>query len=149
MRQIAELPLSHYPSQVGIIWRSREDEPETETFSGLPSWMDEEPVDVDFQRDISRVLSEALDTLSKREALILRYRFWSDMTYTEIGKVLGLTSTRILQIEARALRNLMHPFRCVELAPFSQWGEWLKFQDKNDAKSFRRADNNWHRKFLY
>ena len=30
MRQIAELPLSHYPSQVGTIWRSREDEPETE-----------------------------------------------------------------------------------------------------------------------
>jgi RNA polymerase primary sigma factor len=64
-------------------------------------------------------LEEVLDTLSPREAKVLKYRFGLDggeqMTLEEVGKVFGVTRERIRQIEAKALRKLRHPARRKEL----------------------------------
>lgn len=61
------------------------------------------------------VVNEVLDTLSDREANILRLRFGiggkKAMTLEEVGKEYGLTRERIRQIEAKALRKLRHPSR--------------------------------------
>ena len=54
-----------------------------------------------------------LDTLSPREASVLRLRFGidcdSDHTLEEVGKKFTVTRERIRQIEAKALRKLRHP----------------------------------------
>ena len=61
------------------------------------------------------VVNAVLDTLSDREANILRLRFGiggkKAMTLEEVGKEYDLTRERIRQIEAKALRKLRHPSR--------------------------------------
>lgn len=61
------------------------------------------------------IVNAVLDTLSDREANILRLRFGiggkKAMTLEEVGKEYGLTRERIRQIEAKALRKLRHPSR--------------------------------------
>lgn len=61
------------------------------------------------------VLEKMLDTLTVREAEVLRLRFgfYDGMpkTLEEVGKVFGLTRNRIRQIENKAIRKLRHPSR--------------------------------------
>jgi len=63
-----------------------------------------------------------LDTLSPREASVLRLRFGidcaSDHTLEEVGKRFNVTRERIRQIEAKALRKLRHPTRSRILKTF-------------------------------
>ncbi len=63
-----------------------------------------------------------LDTLTPREARILRLRFGlqNGRSYTleEVGKKFGLTRERIRQIEGRALRRLRHPRRSRQLRDY-------------------------------
>ena len=65
-----------------------------------------------------------LDTLSPREASVLRLRFGidcdADHTLEEVGKKFHVTRERIRQIEAKALRKLRHPARCRTLKAFSE-----------------------------
>jgi RNA polymerase primary sigma factor len=60
-------------------------------------------------------VEQALDTLTPREARILRLRFGLDgshpYTLEEVGAKFGLTRERIRQIEGKALRRLRHPMR--------------------------------------
>lgn len=65
---------------------------------------------------------DILDTLSPREASVLRLRFGidcdSDHTLEEVGKIFNVTRERIRQIEAKALRKLRHPVRSRILKTF-------------------------------
>ena len=63
-----------------------------------------------------------LDTLTPREAKVLRMRFGIEMntdhTLEEVGKQFDVTRERIRQIEAKALRKLRHPSRSEQLRSF-------------------------------
>ena len=63
---------------------------------------------------------DVLDTLTPREAKVLRMRFGIEMntdhTLEEVGKQFDVTRERIRQIEAKALRKLRHPSRSREAA---------------------------------
>ena len=65
---------------------------------------------------------DILDTLSPREASVLRLRFGidceTDHTLEEVGKIFNVTRERIRQIEAKALRKLRHPARSRILKTF-------------------------------
>ena len=65
---------------------------------------------------------DILNTLTPREAKILRMRFGigmrTDHTLEEIGKQFNVTRERIRQIEAKALRKLSHPCRFEHLRSF-------------------------------
>jgi RNA polymerase primary sigma factor len=65
---------------------------------------------------------DILDTLTQREAKVLRMRFGIDMntdhTLEEVGKQFDVTRERIRQIEAKALRKLRHPSRSDHLRSF-------------------------------
>lgn len=67
-------------------------------------------------------MEQLLQTLSPREARILRLRFGmqNGRSYTleEVGKKFGLTRERIRQIEGRALRRLRHPRRSRQLRDY-------------------------------
>ena len=62
--------------------------------------------------DLLKRLSELLQIIDEREAMILRLRYGlgnengEQMTLKEIGKVVGLTRERVRQIEQDALRKL-------------------------------------------
>ena len=65
-----------------------------------------------------------LDSLSDREATVLRMRYGIDMntehTLEEVGLQFSVTRERIRQIEAKALRKLRHPTRASQLRSFME-----------------------------
>lgn len=71
---------------------------------------------------LSEATREVLESLTPREAKVLRMRFGIDMntdhTLEEVGKQFDVTRERIRQIEAKALRKLRHPNRSESLRSF-------------------------------
>ena len=71
---------------------------------------------------LTSTVSEVLNSLTPREAKVLRMRFGIDMntdhTLEEVGKQFDVTRERIRQIEAKALRKLRHPTRSEQLRSF-------------------------------
>lgn len=67
-------------------------------------------------------LGEVLQTLTPREAKVLKLRFGlidgRQRTLEEVGKEFNVTRERIRQIEAKALRKLRHPSRSKKLKDF-------------------------------
>src|SRR5207248_10579125 len=72
-------------------------------------------VDAAVNASLRDVCKDVLDTLTPREAKVLRMRFGIEMntdhTLEEVGKQFDVTRERIRQIEAKALRKLRHPSR--------------------------------------
>jgi RNA polymerase primary sigma factor len=95
-----------------------------ESFLGdfIPDENSLSPVDAASKQLLKDHLDEVLETLSEREAKVLKLRFGLEgnkqMTLEEVGKVFGVTRERIRQIEAKALRKLKHPSRRKKLQDY-------------------------------
>jgi RNA polymerase primary sigma factor len=80
------------------------------------------PSQVAFDNLLRAKIEELLNTLTPREARILRLRFGLQNgrchTLEEVGQKFGLTRERIRQIEGRALRRLRHPRRSRQLRDY-------------------------------
>jgi RNA polymerase primary sigma factor len=80
------------------------------------------PVEAAVYTSLRDATKEVLDTLTPREAKVLRMRFGIEMntdhTLEEVGKQFDVTRERIRQIEAKALRKLRHPSRSERLRSF-------------------------------
>jgi RNA polymerase primary sigma factor len=80
------------------------------------------PSDSAVYASLRGVTKDVLDTLTPREAKVLRMRFGIEMntdhTLEEVGKQFDVTRERIRQIEAKALRKLRHPSRSERLRSF-------------------------------
>ena len=80
------------------------------------------PADAAMYSSLRGVTKDILDTLTTREAKVLRMRFGIEMntdhTLEEVGKQFDVTRERIRQIEAKALRKLRHPSRSDKLRSF-------------------------------
>ena len=84
------------------------------------------PVDAAVYANLREATKEILDSLTPREAKVLRMRFGIEMntdhTLEEVGKQFDVTRERIRQIEAKALRKLRHPTRSDKLRSFIDTG---------------------------
>jgi len=80
------------------------------------------PNDAAMYASLREVTKDVLDSLTPREAKVLRMRFGVEMntdhTLEEVGKQFDVTRERIRQIEAKALRKLRHPSRSERLKSF-------------------------------
>jgi RNA polymerase primary sigma factor len=80
------------------------------------------PDDSALQANLREATKDVLDSLTPREAKVLRMRFGIEMntdhTLEEVGKQFDVTRERIRQIEAKALRKLRHPSRSERLRSF-------------------------------
>ena len=80
------------------------------------------PIEAALQAGLRDVVKDILDSLTPREAKVLRMRFGIEMstdhTLEEVGKQFDVTRERIRQIEAKALRKLKHPSRSDKLRSF-------------------------------
>ncbi len=80
------------------------------------------PADVATFEGLKEATTDVLESLTAREAKVLRMRFGIDMntdhTLEEVGKQFDVTRERIRQIEAKALRKLRHPSRSEPLRSF-------------------------------
>ena len=81
------------------------------------------PIDAAVYTSLKEATAEVLDTLTSREAKVLRMRFGIEMstdhTLEDVGKQFDVTRERIRQIEAKALRKLRHPSRSERLKSFT------------------------------
>ena len=80
------------------------------------------PADATSNALLAEALSEILNTLTDREADVLRLRFgmYDGKTHTleEVGQIFGVTRERIRQIENKAIRKLRHPSRAKKIRDF-------------------------------
>ena len=80
------------------------------------------PPDAAIFENLREATEEVLESLTAREAKVLRMRFGigmnTDHTLEEVGKQFDVTRERIRQIEAKALRKLRHPSRSEQLRSF-------------------------------
>ncbi len=71
---------------------------------------------------LQKQLAEVLNTLTPREARVLRLRYGlidgRNRTLEDVGKEFNVTRERIRQIEAKALRKLKHPSRSKRLKDY-------------------------------
>jgi len=85
------------------------------------------PIDSATAESLREATLEILETLTPREAKVLRMRFGIEMntdhTLEEVGKQFDVTRERIRQIEAKALRKLRHPARSEKLRSFIETEE--------------------------
>ena len=80
------------------------------------------PADATSNAMLAEALKEILDTLTEREADVLRMRFgmYDGRTHTleEVGHIFNVTRERIRQIENKAIRKLRHPSRAKRIKDF-------------------------------
>ena len=80
------------------------------------------PAEAALHESMRDVVKDVLDSLTPREAKVLRMRFGVEMstdhTLEEVGKQFDVTRERIRQIEAKALRKMRHPSRSDKLKTF-------------------------------
>ena len=80
------------------------------------------PNDAASQTILREVIEKELETLTPREAKVIRLRFGlidgKTRTLEEVGQEFQITRERIRQIEAKALRKLRHPSRARHLKGF-------------------------------
>ena len=85
------------------------------------------PMEAAVYASLRDATSEVLESLTPREAKVLRMRFGIEMntdhTLEEVGKQFDVTRERIRQIEAKALRKLRHPTRSERLRSFLETGQ--------------------------
>ena len=94
--------------------------------TSIGSFMEDErtpgPADATSNALLAEALKEILDTLTEREADVLRMRFgmYDGRTHTleEVGQIFGVTRERIRQIENKAIRKLRHPSRAKKIRDF-------------------------------
>ena len=81
-----------------------------------------QPSEAVSQAMLRQQLMDILDTLSPREAKVLRLRYGLDdgrpRTLEEVGKEFNVTRERVRQIEAKALRKIRNPNRSSKLRDF-------------------------------
>lgn len=114
MMRISWMPLS-LETPVG-------DEDDSELGMFVEDELTPTPMEVTFKAMLRDKIDEVLNTLSPREARILRMRFGLDngrsYTLEEVGQKFGLTRERIRQIEGKALRQLRHPHKARQLKDY-------------------------------
>lgn len=80
------------------------------------------PLETAIKKNLNQQVRKVLNTLTKREEKVLRWRFGigehTDHTLEEVGREFDVTRERIRQIEAKALRKLRHPSRSRLLKSF-------------------------------
>ncbi|NOZ24756.1 MAG: sigma-70 family RNA polymerase sigma factor, partial [Nitrospirae bacterium] len=63
----------------------------------------EDPLTLIEKADIKHQLEKAMDRLPEREKLILSLYYWEEITFKEIGKVLGISESRVSQLHSQAI----------------------------------------------
>lgn len=59
-----------------------------------------------FQKEIRRVLAEAIDTLTEKERLVITLYYYEELKYAQIAEVMGVGESRVCQLHTKAILKL-------------------------------------------
>lgn len=65
-----------------------------------------QPEKVAVEGEIKRILAETINNLPRREGLVVTLYYYEDLTYKEIGKILGISESRVSQLHTKAIMKL-------------------------------------------
>ena len=95
----------------------------------------DEPYEQDYDKEkLKQAIAKHLNLLSKKEKMIMKLRFWNDMTLDEISAAVGVTRERIRQLEAKALRKLRY-----NSAPLQDFAEAKQRLDPKCWKGYKKS----------
>lgn len=109
----------------------------------------DDPDEAVLKQEMVSVVEEQLESLSPRQALILRMRYGigcEEHTFEEIGDKFELTRERVRQIEAKALRLLKHPSRSDELRQLLPAYE--RSPDQKQKAKLPACENVYHQFYM-
>lgn len=87
----------------GVIY---EDESEVKLIDTMKDSDDKSPSLIIEKQELQEVMTKAIDNLKEKDKLILSLYYYENMTLKEIGLVLGVSESRVSQLNTRALSNL-------------------------------------------
>ena len=58
------------------------------------------------------LLNELLNELDEKERKLIEYRYYKDMTQTEVAKRLGISQVQVSRLEKKILKNMREKARC-------------------------------------
>lgn len=61
--------------------------------------------------EMKNILASSIDLLNKNERLVISLYYYEELTYKEIGNIMGLSESRISQIHSKAILNIKN---CLE-----------------------------------
>jgi RNA polymerase sigma factor for flagellar operon FliA len=67
--------------------------------------------------ELRQLLAQAINTMPEREKIVLTLYYYENLTLQEIGKVLGVTESRVCQIHTKAVLQLRHRLAGLEREP--------------------------------
>lgn len=79
----------------------------------VPDMPQMDPFFVFHKSEIQNILSTAIDTLPKKERLVVSLYYFDELTMKEIGKVLGVNESRVSQLHTKAMLRLRTKLRKV------------------------------------
>lgn len=162
VRSLGLLPLSgNFTPQYFVEEEHKGETVDPETIEELIGY--ETAEDILSDKECCTYIQDLLDSLTPREAKVLRLRFGigvsneQDCTLEEVAKMYGMTRERIRQIEAKALRKMRHPARSDRLKMYL-WGDnyepspWQIMAtppppfdvDFDDPKKYREKMEEWY-----
>ncbi|WP_313756541.1 FliA/WhiG family RNA polymerase sigma factor [Tissierella sp.] len=64
------------------------------------------PEEIYEAEEIKNILAISIDSLNKNERLVISLYYYEELTYKEIGNIMGLSESRISQIHSKAILNI-------------------------------------------
>jgi RNA polymerase sigma factor for flagellar operon FliA len=58
------------------------------------------------KKELQTIMANALDLLKERDRLVLSLYYYEELTLKEIGKILGVSESRVSQLNSKAISNL-------------------------------------------
>ena len=87
----------------GVIY---EDESQVKLIDTIKESDDKSPSLIVEKQELKEVMAKAIDNLNEKDKLILSLYYYENMTLKEIGLILGVSESRVSQLNTRALSNL-------------------------------------------
>lgn len=85
------------------LWSTGEREERSDGAASIPDHGAEDPVAMFESEEIKHILAEAIEHLPERERVVITLYYYEGLTLKEIGKVLGVTESRISQLHTKAV----------------------------------------------
>lgn len=87
----------------GVIY---EDESEVKLIDTIREKEEQSPSTITEKRELQEIMAKAIDNLKEKDKLVLSLYYYEEMTLKEIGLVLGVSESRVSQLNTRAISNL-------------------------------------------